>query len=65
MKNNIKLSIYDDERVVIENYKKLLDLQEEMIKVDIYIITGSFLKLRKMDSYMIEVIGSIKQIIIN
>jgi len=61
---NIKLSIYSDSRIIIENYDKLLDLNEEMIKVDIYTITGKFLKLKQMDSYMIEVIGTISQVII-
>lgn len=61
---NIKLSLYRDRRVVIENYDKLLDLTAEMIKVDIYTIIGKFLKLTKMDGYMIEVIGEVGEIII-
>jgi hypothetical protein len=62
--SNIKLSIYADRRIVIENYDKLLDLNEDTIKVDIYTIVGKFLKLKQMDSYMIEVIGTINQVII-
>lgn len=61
---NIKLSLYRDRRVVIENYDKLLDLTAEMIKVDIYKIIGKFLKLTKMDGYMIEVVGEVGEIII-
>ncbi|HOA78498.1 MAG: hypothetical protein WBL47_03650 [Bacilli bacterium] len=61
---NIKLSLYRDRRVVIENYDKLLDLTAEMIKVDIYTIIGKFLKLTKMDGYMIEVVGEVGEIII-
>lgn len=60
----IKLSIYNDERIVIENYRQLIDLNEDIIKVDIYTIVGQFLKLKRMDSYMIEVVGTVGQIII-
>ena len=35
-----------------------------MIKVDIYTIIGKFLKLTKMDGYMIEVVGEVGEIII-
>ncbi|MDD4388928.1 MAG: YabP/YqfC family sporulation protein, partial [Bacilli bacterium] len=60
----VKLSIYNDERIVIENYRQLIDLNEDIIKVDIYTIVGQFLKLKRMDSYMIEVVGTVGQIII-
>jgi hypothetical protein len=62
---NIKLSIYSDQRIIIENYGKLMDLNEDLIKVDIYTILGTFLKINQMDSYMIEVIGTISQVIID
>ncbi|MFY9422331.1 MAG: YabP/YqfC family sporulation protein [Bacilli bacterium] len=65
MKNEaIKLSIYGNKRIVIENYRRLLDLNEELIRVDIYTIVGKFLKLTQMDSFMIEVLGAIQQILI-
>lgn len=60
----IKLSIYQNNRIVIENYQRLLDLNEEYIRVDIYTIVGKFLKLIQMDNYMIEVIGTIDQVLI-
>jgi len=67
MKNttNIKLSIYSNQRIVIEDYNRLLDLSENLIKVDIFSIYGKFLKLKQMDSYMIEIFGDIHQVIIN
>lgn len=65
MKNEaIKFSIYGNKRIVIENYRRLLDLNEELIRVDIYTIVGKFLKLTQMDSFMIEVLGAIQQILI-
>jgi hypothetical protein len=60
----IKLSLYQDNRIVIENYNRLLDLNEEYIRVDIYTIVGKFLKINQMDNYMIEVIGTINQVLI-
>jgi len=62
--NELKLTLYGDGRIVIENYQKLLDLKEELIKVDIYTIVGNFLKLTRMDSYMLEVVGSIHQVLV-
>lgn len=62
--SNIKLSIYSNNRIVIEDYDKLLDLNENLIKVDIYSIYGKFLKLKQMDSYLIEIIGEVHQVII-
>jgi hypothetical protein len=60
--SDLKLTIYHNERIVIENYNQLLDLNDELIRVDIYTIVGKFLKLTQMDSYMIEVLGSIQQV---
>jgi hypothetical protein len=62
--SDLKLTIYHNERIVIENYTQLLDLNEELIRVDFYTIVGKFLKLTQMDSYMIEVLGSIHQVLI-
>lgn len=62
--SNTKLSIYSNKRIVIEDYNKLLDLNENLIKVDIYSIYGNFLKLKQMDSYSIEIIGEVHQVII-
>lgn len=63
--NQIKLSIFNNQRIIIENYSELLDIDEELISVDIYTISGNFLKISKMDNYMIEIQGIIRQIIIN
>lgn len=60
--NLIKLSIYKNEKIVIENYKELRDIHEEEIVVDIYTIKGLFLKIKRMDNYMIEIEGIISQI---
>lgn len=61
---NIKLVVYKDKRVLIENYHNLLDLNDEVIKVDIYTIIGNYLKIVQMDSYIIEITGNINQVLI-
>lgn len=63
--SNIKLSIYSDNRIIIEDYHKLLDLSDGLIKVDFYSIYGKFLKLKQMDNYMIEIYGEIYQVVLD
>ena len=60
--NKIKLTIYKDEKIIIENYEELKDITEEVIIVDMYHIKGLFLKVKKMDNYMIEITGTISVI---
>lgn len=60
--SKIKLTIYKNEKIIIENYQELKDISDEVILVDIYQIRGSFLKIKKMDNYMIEILGSISAI---
>lgn len=60
----IKLRLFSDRRIIIENYKKLKDINNDIIVIDNYIIVGNFLKIRKMDPMMIEIYGEINEIII-
>lgn len=62
LNNRIKLSIYKNEKIIIENYQELKDITDISVIVDIYNIKGTFLKIRKMDNYMIEISGVISQI---
>jgi len=62
LNNKIKLSLYKDEKIIIENYNELKDISENTIFVDIYKIGGQFLKIKRMDNYMIEISGSISGI---
>lgn len=65
MFNQLKLSIFSNNRIVIENYNELIDINEEEITVDRYQILGTFLKITKMDNFFIEIEGTIRQIVIN
>jgi len=62
LNSKIKLTIYKNEKIIIENYHELKDISDEVIIVDIYRITGSFLKIKKMDNYMIEILGTMSAI---
>ncbi|HHU55455.1 MAG TPA: hypothetical protein GXZ48_02030 [Acholeplasmataceae bacterium] len=63
--SKIKLTLYKNEKIIIENYQELKDISEEFIVVDLFKINGSFLKIKRMDNYMIEIYGKISQIAIN
>ena len=60
----IRLRLYKNERIVIENYHELKDLAEDVIAVDNYIIIGAFLKISKMNASAMEIYGKIKEIIL-
>ena len=60
--SKIKLTIYKNEKIIIENYQELKDISDDEIIVDLYRINGSFLKIKKMDNYMIEILGSVAAI---
>lgn len=60
----IKLRLFSDRRIIIENYKKLKDINNDSIVIDNYVIVGNFLKVRKMDPMIIEIQGEINEIII-
>ncbi len=65
LKNSkIKLSIYGNKRIIIENYDNLMDISDLEIIIDDYKIIGDFLKIRRMDNYMIEIDGKISSIIV-
>ena len=59
-----KFSLFKDNKIIIENYKVLKDIDLNSIVVDEYKIEGEFLKINKMDSYYILINGKINSIII-
>ena len=60
--NEMKLKLFSDQRIIIENFKELKDLNEGLIIVDQYFIYGTFLKISKMDPSKMEIYGTIKEI---
>lgn len=62
MNNIIKIVLYNNERIVITSYNKLLEISSEMIKIDNFLIIGENLKIKKMDNYMIEILGKVEEV---
>lgn len=63
--NNInieKLSIYNNQKIIITNYKEINYVSEEKIIIDKYIIIGFDLKIRSLDGYMMKIEGIIREI---
>ena len=61
-KNNIKLSIYNNTKIVIENYNNIIDLNDNRIIIDNYNIIGTNLKIPSIDEYYIIITGLINNI---
>lgn len=59
---NLKLKLYENKLIIIENYRKLHDFQSEYIMIDSYLIVGNFLKISKMDGSVMEIEGTISEI---
>lgn len=60
-----KLSLYNNEKVVIENYNNIRDINDDCIIIDKYYINGENLKIKQIEEYFIIIIGVINSIIIN
>ena len=60
----LSLKLEQDKRIIIDNFRELKDLSESLIVIDQYMITGSFLKITKMDNTALEIYGKIKEIIV-
>lgn len=57
-----RIIIYNNEKVIIENYKAIIDLSNNYIIVDKYYIKGENIKIKEMDDYYINIFGNIKTI---
>lgn len=60
-----KVSLYNNEKVVIENYDNIHDIDNNYIIIDNYKIEGSDLKIKQIEEYFIIIIGIINNIIIS
>lgn len=52
---------YDGQILEIENYKKVIYLDKEMIKTTEIIVEGNDLKIIKIDGYVLWIKGTIKK----
>lgn len=60
--NENKISLYNNYRCIIENYKVIKTIENNIIIIDNYIINGENLKIKRMNDYLIEIIGKIIKI---
>ena len=54
-----KLSLYNNDKVVIENYSNIKDINDDLIIIDNYLIIGNNLKIKQIEEYFIIIIGLI------
>lgn len=59
----VKITSWDNKKLVIENYEKLIDISDELIKVDKYLIKGKNLKIEELNQFVIKIYGEIKELI--
>ena len=57
-----KLTMYNNYKVVIENYNNIRDIDDNYIIIDQYYIKGNKLKIKQIEEYFIIIIGIINQI---
>lgn len=55
-----KLSMYGNEKLTIENYNNLIDLNDNLIIIDNYIIEGNNLRIKEINEYNIIILGCFK-----
>lgn len=58
------IKMYNGKHLIIENYKQLIDIEDNVIKVDNYLLKGENLKINSLNQFMIEIYGTIKEIVI-
>jgi hypothetical protein len=61
-KDNIKISLYNNTKIVIENYNKIIDLNDNIVIIDNYEINGQNLKITNIDEYYIIINGNINNL---
>lgn len=65
MKNkDSKITIFNNNKVVIENYNNLIDINDNIIIIDNYEVNGNNLQIKEINDYLIIIIGIIHNIII-
>lgn len=59
-----KITLWDNQKIVFENYQKLRDISNEIIKIDKYIVKGKNLKIEELNRFIIKIYGEIKELIV-
>lgn len=59
---DLKITIFYNSKVIIENYNNLIDINESLIIIDNYKIKGTNLQIKEINDYLIIIIGIINNI---
>lgn len=59
-----KLKLYQYNKLVIENYMNMIEIQNDIIIIDKYNIRGSNLKINYLNQFIVEIYGEIFEIVI-
>lgn len=59
---DLKITIFYNNKVIIENYNNLIDINETLIIIDNYKIKGTNLQIKEINDYLIIIIGIINNI---
>ena len=57
--NECKIFLYNNYRLIIENYHLIKKIEIDEILIDSYLIMGNNLKIKRMNDYLIEISGKI------
>lgn len=63
LKNKLKIIIYDNKRIIVNDYINLKDIRKEVVVVDSVCINGKDLIVKRMDDYFIEIVGTITNVV--
>lgn len=61
---DLKITIFNNNKIIIENYNNLIDIKETLIIIDNYKINGENLQIKEIDDYLIIIYGIINNIYI-
>lgn len=59
---DLKITIFNNNKIIIENYNNLIDIKETSIIIDNYKINGKNLQIKEIDDYLIIIYGIINNI---
>jgi sporulation protein YqfC len=57
-----KITIIDRNRLLIQNYGEILEINDDLIKLSKMTITGKNLKFEMISKYFIEISGNVKKL---
>ncbi len=63
--NDMVLKLVSDNKIIVSNYHCMIDMSQNKIILEKYVIEGDDLVVKRMDSFEIEITGKISKVILN